>query len=56
MSTLPDHDPGEFPEGFRDPVADPDLPFVVAYDDADPDPVPPADRLAAEPSQVEAEV
>lgn len=53
MTTLPDHDPGEYAEGFVDPVSNPDVPFVCEYDVTDPDPCPPADRLAEEPEEVE---
>jgi hypothetical protein len=40
---------------FDDPVANPDLPHITAYDPANPDPVPPADRLDNEPADVAAE-
>lgn len=53
--TLPDHDPGDFPEDFSDPVVDPYLPHITAYDVTQPDPVPPADRLNEEPVDVEVE-
>lgn len=41
------------PAGFVDPVDNPDIPFVVAYDPSHPDPVPPAERLAREPAVVQ---
>ena len=44
---LPDHDPGEFPVGYSDPVENSALPWVSAYDPDQPDPVP-TDRLAEE--------
>lgn len=53
--TLPDHDPGDFPEDYSDPVVDEYLPHITAYDVMQPDPVPPADRLAEEPADVEVE-
>lgn len=54
--TLPDHDPGDFPEDFSDPVADESLPHITAYDITQPDPVPPADRLDEEPADVEVDL
>jgi D-alanyl-D-alanine carboxypeptidase len=47
-------DTGVFPPGFTDPVANPDLPWVVAAVGDQPDPVP-EDRLDEEPADVEAE-
>lgn len=44
---MPDSDVWTPPAGWVDPVADPGLPHVVAYDPAAPDPVPPAERIAA---------
>jgi hypothetical protein len=53
---LPDHDPGEFPEDFVDPIENPALPWIVAYHGDENERVPPAERLAAEPGwDVEAE-
>jgi hypothetical protein len=40
---------------FDDPVTNPDLPHITAYDPANPDPVPPAGRLASEPVEVTVE-
>lgn len=56
MNEFPDHDPGDMPDGFRDPVAAVELPWITAYDPEAPDPCPPADRLAVEPETVEVEV
>lgn len=42
------------PEGHADPVADPGLPHITAYDVTDPDPVPPISRLLYEPERVTA--
>lgn len=53
MSYQLEHDPGHFPAGFKDPIAAEDIPFVTAYDDREPDPVPPASRLADEPETAE---
>lgn len=54
MTTCPTEGGGwDVPEGFVDPVANPDLPFVVAHQGED-EPVPPADRIAeAEREDVE---
>jgi len=45
---------GVFPPGFTDPVANPDVPWAVAADADQPDPVP-VDRLDEEPADVKAE-
>jgi hypothetical protein len=46
---LPDHDPGEFPDDFVDPIANADLPWIVEYHGDEHEKVPPAERLAEEP-------
>lgn len=53
MST-PEQDPGWYPDGWLNPADDPELHWIEAADDDHPDPVPPEERLAEEPEQVEA--
>jgi hypothetical protein len=45
-------EPTTDPGWFEDPVANPDLPAITEWDGQE-DPVPPAERLAAEPAEVE---
>lgn len=47
MSENPLGEVAELHPDFTDPVADESVPFVVAYDPDNPDPTPPAERIAA---------
>jgi hypothetical protein len=50
-TTTDDPDQGWYPENFVNPADDPEIPWVVTATDEDP--VPPADRLAEEPVEVQ---
>lgn len=45
-ASSPFGDEAELHPDFTDPVEDESVPFVVGYDDSDPDPTPPAERIA----------
>jgi hypothetical protein len=53
---MSDEDRGWYPDDWLDPIDNPDLPEITEAPEVDnPDPVPPQERLDAEPDEVEAE-